>query len=82
MRKLLILIWEAAVPPCVCAILTVVTYLTLVSPEPPPNLHLNNPIFLPLLMDYLMNQVNENYWDLMFQAILGKLYVISLFVTL
>ena len=27
-------------------------------------------------------QVNENYWDLTFQAILGKLYVISLFVTL
>ncbi len=28
------------------------------------------------------NQVNENYWDLAFQSILGKLYVISLFVTL
>lgn len=27
-------------------------------------------------------QVNENYWDLTFQGILGKLYVISLFVTL
>ncbi|KAK7676223.1 hypothetical protein QCA50_020802 [Cerrena zonata] len=55
MRKLVIMVWEAAVPPCVCAILAVVTYLTL---------------------------VNKNYWDLMFQAILGKLYVISLFVTL
>ena len=28
------------------------------------------------------SQVNENYWDLTLQAILGKLYVISLFVTL
>ena len=28
------------------------------------------------------SQVNENYWDLTFQAMLGKLYVISLFVTL
>ncbi|RPD55289.1 hypothetical protein L226DRAFT_574028 [Lentinus tigrinus ALCF2SS1-7] len=55
LRRLTVLIWEAALPPCVCAILTVVTYLTL---------------------------VNENYWDLTFQAILGKLYVISLFVTL
>ncbi|KAM5542063.1 hypothetical protein V8D89_004373 [Ganoderma adspersum] len=55
MRRLTVLIWEAALPPCICAILTVVTYLTL---------------------------VNENYWDLTFQAILGKLYVISLFVTL
>ncbi|TFK80070.1 hypothetical protein K466DRAFT_605644 [Polyporus arcularius HHB13444] len=55
LRRLTVLIWEAALPPCICAILTVVTYLTL---------------------------VNENYWDLTFQAILGKLYVISLFVTL
>ncbi|KAI1785646.1 hypothetical protein LXA43DRAFT_953550 [Ganoderma leucocontextum] len=55
LRRLTVLIWEAALPPCVCAILTVVTYLTV---------------------------VNENYWDLTFQAILGKLYVISLFVTL
>ncbi|CAL1703152.1 unnamed protein product [Somion occarium] len=55
MRKLVILIWEAAVPPAACAIVVVVTYLTI---------------------------VNDNYWDLMFQAILGKLYVISLFVTL
>lgn len=30
MRKLVIMVWEAAVPPCVCAILVVVTYLTLV----------------------------------------------------
>ncbi len=30
----------------------------------------------------LLAQVNKNYWDLTFQAILGKLYVISLFVTL
>ncbi|KAI0738078.1 hypothetical protein C8Q80DRAFT_294930 [Daedaleopsis nitida] len=55
LKRLTVLIWEAALPPCICAILTVVTYLTL---------------------------VNENYWDLTFQAILGKLYVISLFVTL
>ncbi|KAI0695564.1 hypothetical protein C8T65DRAFT_664982 [Cerioporus squamosus] len=55
LRRLTVLIWEAALPPCICAILTVVTYLTL---------------------------VNENYWDLTFQAVLGKLYVISLFVTL
>ncbi|KAI0782106.1 hypothetical protein C8Q75DRAFT_537519 [Abortiporus biennis] len=55
MNRLTILIWEAAVPPCVCAIMAVVTYLTL---------------------------VNNNFWDLTFQAILGKLYVISLFVTL
>ncbi|OCH85471.1 hypothetical protein OBBRIDRAFT_891169 [Obba rivulosa] len=55
LKRLTVLVWEAALPPCVCAICTVVTYLLL---------------------------VNENYWDLMFQAILGKLYVISLFVTI
>ncbi|KAI0823835.1 hypothetical protein BC628DRAFT_1411332 [Trametes gibbosa] len=55
LRRLTVLIWEAALPPCICAILTVLTYLTM---------------------------VDENYWDLTFQAILGKLYVISLFVTL
>ncbi|OCH83990.1 hypothetical protein OBBRIDRAFT_458786 [Obba rivulosa] len=55
LKRLTILIWEAALPPCICAIMTTVTYLAL---------------------------VNDNYWDLAFQAILGKLYVISLFVTL
>ncbi|OBZ75325.1 hypothetical protein A0H81_04945 [Grifola frondosa] len=55
LKRLTVLIWEAALPPCICAIMTITTYLTL---------------------------VNENYWDLAFQAILGKLYVISLFVTL
>ncbi|KAI0713739.1 hypothetical protein C8Q76DRAFT_857494 [Earliella scabrosa] len=55
LRRLTVLIWEAALPPCICAVMTVVMYLTL---------------------------VNHNYWDLTFQAILGKLYVISLFVTL
>ncbi|KAH9857449.1 hypothetical protein C2E23DRAFT_274994 [Lenzites betulinus] len=55
LKRLTVLIWEAALPPCICAILTVLTYLTL---------------------------VDKNYWDLTFQAILGKLYVISLFVTL
>ncbi|KAI0657135.1 hypothetical protein C8Q70DRAFT_292461 [Cubamyces menziesii] len=55
LRRLTVMIWEAALPPCVCAVMTVLTYLTL---------------------------VNKNYWDLTFQAILGKLYVISLFVTL
>ncbi|KAI0806680.1 hypothetical protein C8Q74DRAFT_1362292 [Fomes fomentarius] len=55
LRRLTVLIWEAALPPCICAVMTVVMYLTM---------------------------VNENYWDLAFQSILGKLYVISLFVTL
>ncbi|KAH9939435.1 hypothetical protein B0H21DRAFT_756903 [Amylocystis lapponica] len=55
MKRLTILVWEAAVPPCVCAIITAVTYCT---------------------------SVNHNYWDLAFQSMLGKLYVISLFVTL
>lgn len=51
----MIVAWEAAIPPCACAVTALVTYFTL---------------------------VNVNYWDLTFQAILGKLYVISLFVTL
>ncbi|KAL7282878.1 hypothetical protein ACG7TL_002292 [Trametes sanguinea] len=55
LRRLTVLIWEAALPPCICAVLTVITYLTL---------------------------VDIDYWDLTFQAILGKLYVLSLFVTL
>ncbi|KAH8100382.1 hypothetical protein BXZ70DRAFT_1024285 [Cristinia sonorae] len=55
MKRLMLIIWEAAVPPCLCAVVAIVTYLTM---------------------------VDENWWDLMFQAILGKLYVISLFVTL
>ena len=73
MRKLVIMVWEAAVPPCVCAVLVVVTYLTLVR-------HFS--IFLIAPETHGRSQVNKNYWDLMFQAILGKLYVISLFVTL
>ncbi len=34
LRRLTVLIWEAALPPCICAILTVVTYLTLVRLNP------------------------------------------------
>ncbi|GBE82862.1 hypothetical protein SCP_0412490 [Sparassis crispa] len=55
MKRLTILVWEAAIPPCVCAIVTVILYST---------------------------QASDNYWDLGFQAVLGKLYVVSLFVTL
>ncbi|KAI0761471.1 hypothetical protein BD413DRAFT_485951 [Trametes elegans] len=55
LRRLTVLIWEAALPPCVCAVMTVLIYISL---------------------------VDVDYWDLTFQAILGKLYVISLFVTL
>ncbi|EPQ52867.1 hypothetical protein GLOTRDRAFT_140459 [Gloeophyllum trabeum ATCC 11539] len=53
--KLIVIAWEAALLPSVCAITTVITYLKLV--------------------DY-------NFWDLFFQQVLGKFYVISLFVTL
>jgi len=54
-KKLNRIIWEAAAPPAVCAIVTVIVYVTL---------------------------SHIDYWDLMFQAILGKLYVMSLLVTL
>ncbi|KDQ57112.1 hypothetical protein JAAARDRAFT_35714 [Jaapia argillacea MUCL 33604] len=53
--QLITISWEAAVPPCACAMATVITYFVL---------------------------VDTNFWDLFFQQILGKLYVISLFVTL
>ncbi|TFK47685.1 hypothetical protein OE88DRAFT_1738226 [Heliocybe sulcata] len=53
--KLIVIAWEAALLPSVCAITTVITYLKL---------------------------VDCNFWDLFFQAVLGKFYVISLFVTL
>ncbi|KAA1475906.1 hypothetical protein DENSPDRAFT_452498 [Dentipellis sp. KUC8613] len=55
LSRLMIIAWEAFLPPCACAVTAVITYLTL---------------------------SNRNFWDLTFQAILGKLYVISLFVTL
>ena len=48
------LIWEAALPPCVCAIVALITYLTVV----------------------------DSFWSLLFQTVLGELYVISLFVSL
>ncbi|KAI0321309.1 hypothetical protein OF83DRAFT_344596 [Amylostereum chailletii] len=53
--RLIIIVWEVAVPPSACAITALVTYIVL---------------------------SNKNFWDLAFQAILGKLYVISLLVTL
>ncbi|EIM82274.1 uncharacterized protein STEHIDRAFT_124460 [Stereum hirsutum FP-91666 SS1] len=53
--RLTVIAWEAAVPPCACAIVAVATYVAL---------------------------LNSNYWNLTFQSILGKLYVISLYVTL
>ncbi|TDL18937.1 hypothetical protein BD410DRAFT_792733 [Rickenella mellea] len=53
--RLLIMLWEAAVPPCACAIVGCLTYI-------------------------YMSQ--RNFWDVFCQSILGKLYVISLFVIL
>jgi len=55
MRRLTQLVWEAALPPCICATITLFLYIY---------------------------EASHSYWDLSFQAILGKLYVISLFVTL
>ncbi|KAL5511941.1 hypothetical protein ACEPAH_5160 [Sanghuangporus vaninii] len=49
------MVWEAAVPPCACAIVACAVYIT-------------------------MSQ--DNLWDVFLQSILGKLYVISLFVIL
>ncbi|KAL5528947.1 hypothetical protein ACEPAG_4921 [Sanghuangporus baumii] len=49
------MVWEAAVPPCACAIIACAVYIT-------------------------MSQ--GNLWDVFLQSILGKLYVISLFVIL
>ncbi|EIM82272.1 uncharacterized protein STEHIDRAFT_149433 [Stereum hirsutum FP-91666 SS1] len=53
--RLMMIAWEAAVPPCLCAIVALVTYVTL---------------------------LEKNWWETMFQAVLGKLYVISLLATL
>jgi len=53
--QLLIMLWEAALPPAACAIATCVVYITMSL---------------------------DNLWDIFLQSILGKLYVISLFVTL
>lgn len=49
------MLWEAALPPCLCAIAACVVYITMRS---------------------------ENLWDVFLQSIIGKLYVISLFVIL
>jgi len=52
---LIAITWESALPPCVCAIATLVVFV---------------------------RWAEHNYWNLVFQAILGKLYVISLLFTL
>lgn len=52
--RLMTIAWEAALPPCVCALIAAITH----------------PI------------TASNPWDLAFQTVLGKLYVIALFVTL
>ncbi|KAI5119581.1 hypothetical protein M0805_006466 [Coniferiporia weirii] len=49
------MMWEAAVPPCACAIAACIVYISMSM---------------------------ENLWDVFCQSILGKLYVISLFVIL
>ena len=54
MARLMTIAWEAALPPCVCALIAAITH----------------PI------------TASNPWDLAFQTVLGKLYVIALFVTL
>ncbi|KDQ57278.1 hypothetical protein JAAARDRAFT_58743 [Jaapia argillacea MUCL 33604] len=54
-RRLVIISWEAGVPPCACGVATLVTYIIC---------------------------RNTSFWNLFTQAILGKLYVMSLFITL
>ncbi|KDQ57277.1 hypothetical protein JAAARDRAFT_70207 [Jaapia argillacea MUCL 33604] len=54
-RRLVIISWEAGVPPCVCAVATLAIYLI---------------------------SRNQSFWNLFTQAILGKFYVMSLFITL
>ncbi|KAI0029776.1 hypothetical protein K488DRAFT_88403 [Vararia minispora EC-137] len=55
LMRLIVVVWEAAVPPTACAMVSVVMY-----------------IFLR----------NTNFWDLTFQSVIGKLYVMSLLITL
>ena len=50
-----IIVWEAALPPCVCAFVAMITYISL---------------------------SRTSQWNLMFQVVLGQLYVISFFITL
>lgn len=73
----MVIAWEAAVPPCACAVVAVATYVALVSLIYWTNLHSITAQTL-----FTCVQLNSNYWDLTFQSILGKLYVISLYVTL
>jgi hypothetical protein len=54
LRRINVLIWQSALPPCASATISLITYLA--SPS--------------------------TYWTLLFQTILGQLYVISLFVSL
>jgi len=54
-KRLMISIWEAALPPAVCAVIAMIVYLT---------------------------RSSHDFWTVFLQGILGKLYVISLFVVL
>lgn len=75
--------WEAAVPPCLCAIVALVTYVTLVR-----LFALLDSLIAVILSHWLTYcicgfvQLEKNWWETMFQAVLGKLYVISLLATL
>ncbi|KAH8117655.1 hypothetical protein DFH11DRAFT_1576462 [Phellopilus nigrolimitatus] len=55
LTRVLRMMWEAALPPCACAVAACIIY---------------------------REMSKENLWDVFFQSILGKLYVISLFVIL
>ncbi|KAI0033201.1 hypothetical protein K488DRAFT_85122 [Vararia minispora EC-137] len=57
-HSLIILLWEAALPPFLCALAGLIAYV------------------------YLTAHGKTSYWDMVLQNVLGKLYVISLFVTL
>ncbi|KAH8106414.1 hypothetical protein DFH11DRAFT_1237358 [Phellopilus nigrolimitatus] len=54
LSSLMVVIWEAALPPCVCSIITTIMYF---------------------------DKRQSSFWNLMFQEVLGQLYVISFFVT-
>lgn len=70
------MLWEAALPPCICAIAACAVYVTMVRVG---TIHSCQAI--ALLTRWCM-QRSENLWDVFLQSIIGKLYVISLFVIL
>ena len=81
----MVVIWQAAIPPLICAIALLIKYIAFTNAHPVRScspLAREPPYFAAHLTDRCFLQGKPQMWYATIQAMLGKVYILSLFFTL